>query len=349
MASNPITHVPTLPSPQQARELYELIGGYRVTQAIAVVAKLGIADLLADGPQGSAALARATKTNEAALYRVLRFLAGLGLFDEVTPRQFALTGLGGGLRTGVAGSIRPMVLMLLDDAKWEPWGQLMHSVRTGETAFDHVHGVGFFDYFREHPESATIFNAAMTSNTAQSGAGITGAYDFSGIRCLVDVGGGHGLLLATILRGYPALRGVLFDLPAVVAGAAPTLEEAGVAERCAVVGGDFFAAVAPGDAYILRQIIHDWDDARSVAILANCRRAMQGVGRVLVVERAIGPDYREAMPVLHLDLEMLVNLGGLQRTEAEYGALFAAAGLRLNAVVPLGDPLHYSVYEGVPT
>ena len=138
------------------------------------------------------------------------------------------------------------------------------------------------------------------------------------------------------------MRGVLFDLPAVVAGAPAVLEEAGVADRCEVVGGDFFAAVAPGDAYILRQIIHDWDDARAMAILANCRRAMEGAGRVLVVERAIGPDYRQALPVLHLDLEMLVNLGGLQRTEAEYGALFAAAGLRLNAVVPLGDPLQYS-------
>ena len=171
MASNRDTRVPASPSPEQARDLYNLMGGYRVSQAIVVVAKLGIADLLADGPQGSDALARATKTNEAALYRVLRFLAGVGLFDEVTPRQFALTGLGAGLRTGVAGSIRPMVLMLLDDSKWGPWGQLMHSVQTGETAFDHVHGVGFFDYFHTHPESAATFNAAMTSNTAQSGGG----------------------------------------------------------------------------------------------------------------------------------------------------------------------------------
>lgn len=347
MTSDLVSSAPASPSPEQVRELYQLMGGYRVSQAIAVVAKLGIPDLLADGPQGSDALARATGTNETALYRVLRFLAGIGLFDEISPRQFALTGLGAGLRADVPGSIRPNVLMLLDDSKWGPWGQLMHSVRTGETAFDHVHGVGFFDYFHTHPESAATFNAAMTSNTAQSGAGGTGAYDFSGIRCLVDVGGGHGLLLATILQAYPAMRGVLFDLPAVVAGAAPTLEEAGVADRCEVVGGDFFAAVAPGDAYILHQIIHDWDDARATAILANCRRAMQGAGRVLVVERAIGADYRQALQVLHLDLEMLVNLGGLQRTEAEYGALFAAAGLRLSTVVPLGDPLQYSVFEGV--
>jgi len=342
------TNAPASPSPEQVRALQQLVGGYRVSQAIAVIAKLGIADLLAGGPQGSDELARETETDEAALYRVLRLLVGVGLFDEITPRRFALTGLGAGLRADVPGSIRPMVLMLLDDSKWGPWGELMHSVRTGKTAFDHVHGVGFFDYFREHPASAAVFNAAMTVNTAQSGAGIAGVYDFSGIRRLVDVGGGHGLLLATILQAYPAMRGVLFDLPAVVAGAAPTLEAAGVADRCAVVGGDFFAAVAPGDAYILRQIVHDWDDARATTILANCRRAMEGAGKVLVVERAIGTDYRQSMAELHIDLEMLVNLGGLQRTDAEYGALFAAAGFRLGAVVPLGDPLHYSVFEGVP-
>lgn len=349
MESNVVGGAPASPSPEQVRQLHQLVGGYRVSQAIAVVATLGIADLLADVPKGTAELARATGTDEAALYRVLRFLTGVGLFDETAPRRFALTGLGVGLRADIPGSLRPNVLMLLDDSKWGPWGQLMHSVRTGETAFDHVHGVGFFEYFRTHPESAATFNAAMTSNTAQSGDAIAGAYDFSGIRHLVDVGGGHGLLLATVLSAYPAMRGVLFDLPEVVAGAAPTLEEAGIADRCAVVGGDFFVAVAPGDAYILRQIIHDWDDARATAILANCRRAMQGAGKVLVVERAIGADYRQSMAELHIDLEMLVNLGGLQRTEAEYGALFAAAGLRLNAVVPLGDPLHYSVYEGVPT
>jgi len=348
MESDPVTSAPASASPEQVQELYGLMGGYRVSQAMAVIAKLGIADLLVDGPKGSDELARATKTNEAALYRVLRFLVGVGLFDERAPRQFALTGLGAGLRADVPGSIRPNVLMLLDDSKWGAWGELMHSVRTGETAFDHVHGVGHFDYLHEHPESAATFNAAMTNNTVWSGSAITDVYDFSGIHCLVDVGGGHGLLLATILHRYPAMRGVLFDVPAVVAGAPALLKEMGVDDRCEVVGGDFFSAVAPGDGYILRQIIHDWDDDRATAILTNCRRAMQGTGRVLVVERAIGDDYRLALQVLHVDLEMLVSMGGLQRTEAEYDALFAAAGLRLNAVVPLGDPLHYSVFEGVP-
>jgi hypothetical protein len=336
------------PSPEQIRQLYQLVSGYRVSQAIYVVAKLGIADLLADGPEGSDELSRSTDTNEPALYRVLRFLTGVGLFDEIAPRRFALTALGAGLRTDAPGSITPMTLMLLEPCHWQPWGDLLHSVRTGEPAFDHVHGMGTFDYLREHPDSGELFHRAMTSNTARSGDAITRAYDFSGVRSLVDVGGGHGLLLATVLRAYPAMRGVLFDLPEVVAGAAPALEAAGIADRCAVVGGDFFAAVAPGgDAYVLRQIIHDWDDARAAAILTNCRRAMRDGGMVLVVERAIAPDHRQAMAELHLDMEMLVNVGGIQRTEAEHRALFAASGLRLSAVVPLGDTQHYSVYEGV--
>jgi len=166
---------------------------------------------------------------------------------------------------------------------------------------------------------------------------------------VVDVGGGHGLLLATVLQAYPTMHGVLFDLPEVIAGAPATLEAEGIAERCQVIGGDFFEASLPrGDAYVLRQILHDWADARATEILTNCRRAMQGPGKVLVIERTIAPNYQHALPVLRLDLEMLVNLGGLQRTEAEYSKLFAAAGFRLSAVVPLGDAAQFSVFEGVP-
>jgi hypothetical protein len=338
-----------VPSPAQLAELDQLISGFRISQAIYVVAELGIADLLASGPQGSDALARAAGADEDALYRVLRFLTGVGLFAEVAPHRFALTTLGAGLRRDVRGSIRPKAVNILDEPHWQAWGQLRHSVQTGEVGFQKAYGMELFEYLRAQPEHAASFNQAMTSNTAQSGGAIARAYDFSGIRCLVDVGGGHGLLLATILQAYPVLRGVLFDQPEVIAGAPPVLEEAGVAERCEVVGGDFFAAVPPGgDAYLLRQIIHDWDDARATAILATCRRALHGEGKVLVVERAIAPDYREALPVLHLDLQMLVLLGGKQRTEAEYGRLFSTAGLRLSAVVPLGDAGQYSVFEGVP-
>jgi hypothetical protein len=331
-------------------ELSQLVSSYRVSQAIYVVVKLGIPDLLADGPRGSDELAEATGTHAGALYRVLRFLAGVGLFEERAPNQLSLTSLGAGLCTAAPKTLQAQVLSQLDPSCWESWGQLLHSVRTGETAFDQVHGMGFFTYLGKHPDAARIFDQAMTSNTARSGAAITRAYDFSGIGRLVDVGGGQGLLLATVLQAYPRMHGVLFDRPEVVAGAPAIVEAAGVAERCQLVGGDFFEAVpAGGDAYALRQILHDWGDARATEILKNCQQAMQGPGKVLVVEREIRPDYRQGLSVLRLDLEMLVNLGGLQRTEEEYSALFAEAGLRLSTVVPLGDAAQFSVFEGVPT
>jgi len=337
------------PTREHLRELSGLVGGYRVSQAIYVVATLGIPDLLRDGPQGTDELAQATGTHAPALTRVLRFLAGAGLFSEEAPARFALTPLGAGLRADVPGSVRPMALMLLGEHNWQSWAHLMHSVRTGETAFQQVHGMGLFDYFAQHPDSAATFHAAMTSNTAGSGTAITSAYDFSGIRRLVDIGGGHGLLLATVLRAHPAMLGVLFDRPEVVAGATPVLEDAGVAERCEIVGGDFFSDDMPvGDAYVMRQIIHDWDDVRATEILTNCRRAMQESGRILVVERAVATDHQKALPVLHVDLEMLVMVGGIQRTDAEYRALFAKAGFRLTTIAPLGDAAQFSVFEGVP-
>jgi hypothetical protein len=332
-----------------AATLMRLVSGYRVSQALHVVATLGIADLLAEGPQDSAVLAAATGTHAGALFRILRLLAGAGVFREVAPHRFALTALGTALRADVPGSIRPFVLMLLDEAHWAAWGQLRYSVQTGAPAFFQVHGAGLFDYLGQHPTAATIFHQAMTSSTARSARALAQGYDFSGIERLVDVGGGHGQLLATLLQAHPTMRGVLFDRPEVVAGARATLEEAGVATRCEIIGGDFFAAVPPGgNAYLLRQVIHDWDDGRAAVILANCRRALDEAGRLLVVERAIVPDHRQALPVLHLDLEMLVNLGGVQRTAGEYDALFAAAGLRLSRLVPLGDAEQFSVFEGWP-
>ena len=295
MEADTASGVPESPSREQLQHLYQLLHGYRVSQAIYVAARLGIADLLKDGPRGSDDLAGATGAHADTLRRVLRFLAGVGLFDEVTPGRFALTPLGAGLRGDVPGSIRPMTLMLLDYTGWQPWGHLWHSVRTGETAFAHVHGLGRFDYLAAHPDTGAIFNAAMTGNTAWSGTAITDAYDFAGIGRLVDVGGGHGLLLATVLRAHPDMRGVLFDRPDVVAGAGATLAGAGVADRCERVGGDFFTDILPdGDAHILRQIIHDWDDARATAILANCRRALPARGRLLVCLLYTSPSPRDS-------------------------------------------------------
>ncbi len=343
------TGLPETPTAEHRVELMGLVSGFRVSQAVYVAARLGLADLLKDGPRDVDDLARATEVHAPALYRLLRCLSGVGLFSEVALRRFALAPMGVALRSDVPGSVRAQTLNLLAEHHWVPWGDLMHSVRTGEPAFRHVHGRSTFEYFEQHPEAGALFNQAMTGNTAGAGTSIVDAYDFSGVERVVDVAGGHGQMLTTVLQAHPSVRGVLFDMPSVVAGAAPVLEAAGVADRCDVVGGDFFAAVPDdGDAYILRQILHDWYDADAVRILERCRAAMKPSGRVLVVERAVSTDYRRSLPVLHLDMEMLVTVGGIQRTDDEYRALFADAGLGLTRIVPLNDPAQYALYEAVP-
>lgn len=337
------------PSVEQFRRLYQLIGGYRVSQAMYVMARLGIADLLAGGARTTVDLAEVTGTHPDTLQRLLRFLAGIDLVRAEPPSHFALTPLGIGLRSDVPGSVRPNVLMLLAWDAWQSWGDLLFSVRTGNTAFDHVHSMGRFAYLQQNSEAAAIFNAAMTSNTALSGVAITQRHDFSGIHHLVDVGGGHGLLLATVLQSHPAMEGTLFDRPDVVVGAATVLESAGVANRCQIVGRDFFESVpAGGDAYLLRQIIHDWDDDRATQILRTCRRALSDRGKLLVVERRVDCDYRQALAALHIDLEMLVNVGGRERTDDEYAALFAGAGFHLTTIIPLNDTVGFAVFEGIP-
>jgi hypothetical protein len=336
-------------TPEQFQTLNRLIGGYRVSRAIAVVVGLGIPDLLASEPRTIDGLAQATETHAGALYRVLRLLAGMDLFEEMAPRQFRLTPLGHGLRSDVPGSMGSTALMHLDSARWRSWDDLLYSVRTGEIAFPRGHGVEIFDYLRDHADAEKIFQQAMTANTARSGAAITQVYDFSDAKRIVDIGGGHGLFLATILQAYLALHGVLFDQPEVVAGASAALATAGVADRCEIVGGDFFVEVPQGgDIYLLRQIIHDWDDERATLILANCRRAILSTGKVLVVEGVIDADYQQSLPVLQLDLEMLVNYGGLQRTKGEYRALFVAAGFQLGNVIPLNDSGQFSLFEALP-
>lgn len=334
---------------QLLSQLTSLVSGYRVSQALYVAARLGLADLLKAGPREVADLAEATRTHPPTLYRLLRFLSGAGVFNEEAPGRFGLTPLGVGLRSDVPGSVRNRALNLLSEHHWLSWGQLLHSVATGEPAFQHIYGMNTFEYFEQHPAAGALFDQAMTANAADSGAALVNAYDFAGLARVVDVAGGQGQTIATVLQAHPAMRGVLFDSPSVVAGAGPVLDAAGVADRCEVVGGDFFASVPPnGDAYILRQIIHDWNDADSLRILQNCRAAMGPVGRLLVVERAIATDYRRAMPVLHLDMEMLVMLGGVQRTDDEYRALLGAAGFRLTSIVPLNDPAQYAIFEAVP-
>ena len=338
-----------LPSRTQLDELRTLTGSFRVSRAIYVAAELGLADFLANGSQTTTALAAAVHADEDALYRLLRLLAGAGLFEEVTPSRFTLTALGAGLRRDLPGSVRPLALNMLDEPRWQAWGQLLHTVRTRRPGFDRAHGMGLFEYLRDHPENAARFNEAMASEAARSAQALLEAYDFEGIQRLVDVGGGNGALLALILLAHPEMHGVLFDAPEVTAAATLMLAQSGIANRCELSGGDFFDAVPAGDAYVLRHILHNWDDSKATTILANCRQALMNDGKVLVVERAIGADYRQDLPNLLLDLQMLVMLGGRERSDADYCALFTAAGLQVRTIIRVGNAPQATLFEGVPT
>jgi SAM-dependent methyltransferase len=330
-------------SPDTEQMLNRMIVGSWVTQAIYVVAEIGIADLLAAGPRTADELARETRTHGRSLYRVLRALASIGIFREDEEGRFSPTPMGRLLESDAPGSKRSLARMAGAEI-YRSWGALLSSVETGGSAFDKVFCEPFFRYMSVNPDRRRIYDAAMTGVHDAETLPVLDAVDFSSFRTVVDVGGGNGLALAAILRRHPEIRGVLFDLPAVAESARDVVAGCGVSDRCGFVGGDFFDAVpAACDAYLLRHVIHDWDDREAVAILANCRDAMRSGSRVLVVETVIpagnGPCFGK-----WLDLMMLV-VGGRERTEEQYGELFSAAGLRLTRIVPTAHEV--SVIEGV--
>ena len=332
-------------APPAEAVLTQMAFGALMTQALYVAAKLGVADLLAAGPRPVKELAAATETHGRALYRVLRSLAGVGIFRETAPQVFALTPLAEPLRSEAPNSVRRGMIFMGEGWHWAVWGDLMHSVRTGRPAWGHVHGAEVFDYFADHPAEAEIFNGAMTDMSMSTAPAVVEAYDFSGTGTLADIAGGHGYLLAQVLKANPGMKGVLFDVAPVVAGADALLAREGVAERVEKVAGDFFAGVPAGaDAYIMKHIIHDWDDERAGLILKNIRAVMPDHAKVLIVETVVpegdAPHYSKL-----LDLEMLASPGGAERTEEEYRALLAGAGLRLTRVVPTGSP--FSIVEAV--
>ncbi|MGH2354048.1 MAG: methyltransferase [Chloroflexota bacterium] len=317
-----------------SRTLAGLIGGYRSTQMLFAAAQLGIADRLADGPLQSRALAGMVGADEAALRRLLRGLVNVGVLTEDAGGRFGLTPVGAALRTDVPGSQHAWAIWE-GGMSYQAWGALLYSVQTGRAAFDHVFGRPFFAHFAAHPEAGDGFNRAMAGYSAAIATAVAQGYDFSPFRTVVDVGGGHGTLLAAVLRAYPHLTGVHSDLPSVAAGAEPWLAAAGVAGRCRIVSGDFFAAVpGGGDVYLLGHIVHDWDDAQAVRILRNCRTAMAGHGRLLIVEKHMPEPMTEGAVPPGTDVNMLVLTGGRERTDAEYRALLAAAGWRLERVMP---------------
>ena len=325
--------------------LHQLMAGHWVSQAIYVVAKLGVADHLAPAPQPVASLARAVDAHPQALHRLMRALASVGLFTEVAPAQYGLTPIGQFLRTGVPGSLRALGLVVTE-LDWQPWGQMLHTVKTGETAFLRVHGESAFEYFAKHPDTGRMFNDAMTDFVAQNIRAVIAAYDFTSLSTIVDIGGGHGTLIAAILEASPSSRGVIFDLPAVIEGAAREVKARGLADRCTCVGGDFFESVpGGGDGYLLASIVHDWDDQASAAILRSCRKAMPDGARLLLVEMVIPPGDVPFFGKL-LDLEMMVCFGGRERTETEYRELLSAGGFELVRIVSTQAPA--SIIEARP-
>ncbi len=321
--------------------LQQLIQGAQITQALYVVAKLGIADLLKDGPRSSEELAQTTATHAPSLYRLLRLLTAVGIFTEGDIHHFALTSLGSYLQTDVPGSMRNAVLFAGEESCWRVLGALLHSVETGEPACKHVLGVTSWEYTAQHAEAAKVFNKFMTEWTARIVPGIIAAYDFSATGTLVDVGGGYGRMLASILQAYPTLQGVLFDQPHVVKESPRLLEAAGVSDRCKVISGDLFTAVPAGyDAYLLSRVIHDWDDESAITILTHCYQAMKPQGKVLLVERVILTGRAPDMLVLDADIQMLVATGGKERTDAEYRMLLMAAGFEDIKLIPMFAPFY---------
>jgi hypothetical protein len=328
-------------------ELMQLIVGKWAHQAVYAAAELGIADQLAGGPRPSDEVASKCGANEDATYRLMRALSNLGVLEELDGRTFALTPVGEFLRSDVPGSVRDFARFVGYEPSWRAWGEALHSVRTGEPAFELVYGESAFDWFAKHPKESAVFDEAMTANSARESGAVAEAFDFSGIGTLADVGGGRGFLLATILARHPRMNGILFDLAHVVSGAAPLLLEHGVADRVSVKSGTFLESVPSGaDAIVMKHIIHDWNDADAIRILQACHRALPKSGRVLVIESVVPPPGQRGLAKL-LDLEMLVlTPRGRERTESEYVVLFAAGGFRLARVVPTASPV--SVIEGEP-
>jgi hypothetical protein len=318
--------------PEPLQQIMRMVSGYWTSQLLYVVAKLGIADLLKQGPKTAEELASATQTHPRSLYRLLSSSVSLGLFAQDEQKRFSLTPLSDWLRSEVPGSQRATAV-LVGDLLYRAWGELLYTVQTGRVAFEKVHGLPFFEHLSKNPEEASVFDEAMAVHGWATTA-ILEAYDFSGIRVLADIGGGNGSAITAILKKYPDMRGILFDLPGVAERAKQKLQAAGVADRCHVIGGSFLEAVPTGaDAYIMRHVIHDWDDERSAKILKNIHRSMGNNGKLLIGEYVMPLDNTPSM-ARGSDLVMLVISGGQERTEEEFRALYERAGFCLTRIVP---------------
>src|SRR5260370_23695534 len=315
----------------RSRQMMQMLWpGTMAVQAILVSAKLALANLVAGGPKSIRELAEATHSHGPSMARFLRALTSLGIFVEDTTGRFRQTALSDTLRSDHPESIRPFVLMLGAHFVWKPSGALEETVRTGQPSFERVYGAPFFEYMAGHSDDAAVFNAAMSSSPDYLAA-IVGAYDFARLERIVDVGGGHGLLLAGIISANPRLRGVLYDLPSVVVGASALRQEP-ISQRCEIIGGDLFKEVPAGaDVYMLKGIIHDWNDEAALKILKNCRRAIHADGTLLLVETVLTRSTDPATTLM--DMLMMVLTSGRQRTESEFRSLLKEAGFSMVQVI----------------
>ena len=337
--------VGTANSPAHA-QLIEMAIAIWKARALYAAAALGLCDLLADGPRSAEWLTGRTGTHGPSLYRLLRALAACGLLRETEPRIFAATPLGAALQTGAHGAARSTILTLAGDWQWKAWDRFMDSLRTGESGLKAASGRHLFDFLAANPEDSARFDEAMIGMHGALGPALLQAYDFSVLRSIVDVGGGTGRLLETLLCANPQQSGILFEQPATAAHALARLERSVAGSRCRIIEGDFFKSVPSGhEAYILSHVLHDWDDAQCVSILRNCRQAIASGGRLLIVESVL-----PAGDVPHhgkmMDLLMLAVTGGQERTAAEFAGLLTAAKFTLKQIIATST--HQSIIEAAP-
>ncbi len=327
-------------------QLMELANGYWKTQSIYVAAKLGIADIIGKEPKSVEEIAEKTKAHTRSLYRLLRALASIGIFFETDDGRFAPTPLSDALQSDNPISVRPMLLTICAKFIWDSWSNLLHSVMTGECAFEHVHGMPFFEYGQKNPYDFNLFNDWMARLGQMQSPLLAHLYDFSSFNTIVDIGGRRGIFISNILKENSHLKGILYDLPEVVRQT-PDIDVAEVGDRCQIIGGDFFKSIPEGvDLYILKAILHDWNDDLSIKILKNCSRAMTTESRLLVIESVV-PTGNQSHHSKFLDLNMLVlNHGGQERTETEFKSLFNRSGFQLTNII--STPLPFSFIEGMP-
>lgn len=311
-----------------------LIGGFWMSRAISAAASLGLADWLKSQPRSLAELAQLTGTHAPSLYRLLRVLTSVGIFEENPPKYFRSTPLGSTLEADSPGSVRALAVGQLGSEHYRAWGELLYSLQTGDPAFHKVFGMSVWEYYRQNPENAATFQEVMAALTAMVDAAVLKAADLPGASVIVEVGGGRGDLLRSFLSRYPGAHGVLLDVPDQAEAAVRRIADAGLAGRCQVVGGDFMKSIPEGgDFYLLKWILHDWDDEACLKILRNCFSAMQPGGRLWLIESVIPEGNSPAVSKL-LDLNMLVITGGRERTADEYGALIEQAGFTFGRVTP---------------